>query len=68
MTADERMEICKNCKLYLEKTSGAVCNSFLYINKQGEVSLVKKDGYKQGCGCLLQYKTHNPESHCIIGL
>ena len=64
---DKRLEICKACPLYKETVFGAVCNSKLYINEEGETSYIPKEGYKKGCNCILRRKAANPGNHCIIG-
>ena len=64
---DKRLEICKACPLYKETAFGAVCNSKLYINEEGETSYIPKEGYKKGCNCILRRKAANPGNHCIIG-
>lgn len=66
---EERLVICKSCPLYKEGTYGPVCNRSKYISPDGkDWSWIKKDGYKQGCGCNLRSRTGNPDAHCIINL
>lgn len=63
----ERIDICRACPLY--KTDGFFdeeCNNDLYINKDNEVSKVKKKGFIKGCGCALKSKTRVDEAKCII--
>ena len=44
---------------------GEVCNSSLYLNvKDNTVSRTEKDGYVNGCGCILGSKTRVPMAHC----
>lgn len=67
--AKKRLEICKQCPLFKETKNGAVCDSNKYISPDGkEWSYFKKDGYKQGCNCNLNWKTNNLSNHCIINL
>lgn len=67
MTGDERMAICQKCPLYSVGSYGPICNNSLYINKEGKTSGFPKIGYTKGCGCKLNMKTKNPNSHCIVG-
>ncbi len=66
--SEKRLEICKKCPLWSETSTGPVCNNGKFINKNGEWSYFPKSGYVKGCGCKLNYKTKNPNAHCIIGL
>ena len=68
MTAEERMEICRNCPLYEITSSGPRCNPAKYINSEGKTSWLPKKGYVKGCNCLLTHKTQNPNAHCVAGL
>lgn len=63
-----RLNICKNCKLYLEDDIlGPMCNRKLYFNpKTNETSIFKKEGFVNGCGCILKAKCRVPEAKCII--
>lgn len=65
---DKRITICKSCKLYkIDDLLGEVCNKRLYLNpKTNETSVVKKDGFKNGCGCILQAKTRVKDAKCPI--
>jgi hypothetical protein len=48
-----RLAICHKCPLYSTKFGG-LCNNRLFLNpKTGDVSMYKKEGYKNGCGCRL---------------
>lgn len=66
--ADLRMEICKRCPLYkIQLGAGAICNSKLYLNTDtGEVSEIKKPGFKNGCGCRLENKVKQAFNHCPL--
>lgn len=65
---EERLSICKMCPLYKEGTYGAVCNSSKYISPDGkDWSWFKKEGYKQGCGCMISKRISKIESKCVIG-
>ena len=68
MTAEERMKISKECPLWEMTMDGAICSKKRYINNEGKASALPKKGYVKGCGCLLYYKTKNPNSHCVAGL
>lgn len=65
---EQRLNICKTCKLYLEDNIlGPLCNRNLYVNpKTNETSLFKKEGYFNGCGCILKAKCRVPEAQCLI--
>ena len=62
----KRIQICRECPLILkDKMLGEVCNSSLYLNvKDNTVSRTEKDGYVNGCGCILGSKTRVPTAHC----
>lgn len=62
-----RLQICHQCPLYSPKYGGT-CNNRLWINVEtGDISLVSKFGYKNGCGCRLNAKTSLPSAVCPIG-
>ena len=65
----ERYFICKACKLIkVDKIFGEICNSTLYLNpKTNEISNVEKEGFKNGCSCVLRSKLRNVESECPLG-
>ena len=65
----KRIRICKQFPLYKISTIlGEVCNSKLWYNPEtGDISSVKKDGYKNGCGCRLKAKTTLPNAFCPVG-
>lgn len=66
--SEQRMEICRECPLYKQTVMGPVCNSKLWLDTiTGEVSDVKRPGYKSGCGCRLQAKTRLSYTHCPVG-
>ena len=50
-----------------DKIFGEICNSDLYIDpKSGETSTTKKQGFSNGCGCVLRSKTRVKNAHCPI--
>lgn len=61
-----RMKICKECPLYKDTPLGPVCNPNLFINKEGEVSKTRKDGFVRGCSCRLGSKTRVSSAKCIV--
>lgn len=62
-----RIKICKQCPLYKNTFIGEICNSKLWYNPiTKDVSLNKKDGYVNGCGCRLRAKTTLINSKCPI--
>lgn len=61
------MDICEVCPLFVNR-NGGICNSSLWLNVEtGDVSSTPKDGYKKGCGCLLQYKVKGENAKCPVG-
>ena len=62
----DRMNICKNCRLYrVDSIVGPVCSSGLYLNPlSDEVSKEPLPGYIKGCGCLLNSKTRVRDAKC----
>ena len=65
---NERIKLCGSCKLLKEdKIFGEMCNSDLNIDpKSGETSTTKKQGFTNGCGCVLRSKTRVKNAHCPI--
>ena len=62
-----RLQICYECPLYSTKYGG-LCNNRLWLNPvTGDVSTIKKIGYKNGCGCRLSAKTSLPNAVCPLG-
>ena len=62
-----RLQICYSCPLYSTKFGG-LCNNRLWLNiETGDVSMVRKPGYQNGCGCKLNYKVSNLNSTCPVG-
>lgn len=63
-----RMEICKRCPLYtIDQTWGPLCNSNMYLNVDtNETSDYRREGFRKGCGCRLNAKTKDKESHCPL--
>lgn len=60
---DERWDICKHCSIC--DTDNWICNPRLFVNpNNNDVSVIKKDGYIKGCGCILSQKIKNPNKHC----
>lgn len=65
--ASKRFEICKSCPLYKETSNGSICDSKKYMNSKGEWSYFKKEGFKPGCGCLLDRKIRGLTNKCPHG-
>ena len=62
-----RLQICYQCPLYSNKFGG-LCNSRLWLNVEtGDVSMIRKPGYQNGCGCRLNAKTSLPNAICPVG-
>lgn len=64
--SQSRLQICYTCPLYSSRLGG-VCNNRLWLNPiTGDVSTVKKEGYKNGCSCRLLAKTRLPNATCPL--
>lgn len=62
-----RLKICYQCPLYSTELGGK-CNNRLWLNiETGDVSMVSKPGYKNGCGCRILAKTTLPNAVCPLG-
>lgn len=64
----ERLEICRSCKLCrVDKFFGEICSSKRWLNLEtNEISKVYKEGFVNGCGCVMELKSRVPEAKCII--
>jgi len=66
---EKRLEICSNCPIMRITEYGMKCDDRKWISPDGkEGSFFKKDGWKKGCGCILNYKVRNASNHCVIRL
>lgn len=65
---NQRIEICRKCKLITKDAIfGEKCNSNLYLNPiTDNISLVPKEGFYRGCGCILNLKCRVPQAQCPI--
>lgn len=65
---EERIAICKECGLYLERPGGPICNSKLYIDVTDKTTIYNSPGLgrKRGCSCQLNRKCRIPHAHCIV--
>ena len=64
---EERLEICRECPIFIEASYGPVCDNNKWINpKTNESSLFPLKGYVRGCGCRLNAKTTLKDNHCIV--
>jgi hypothetical protein len=63
---NERMKICRECKLMKMKGAfGEICNPRLYLNPDtNEVSKTPQEGFYRGCGCVLGSKTRVLRAKC----
>ena len=44
---------------------GMKCDDRKWISPDGtQASFFKKDGWKRGCGCMIQVKVRNAANHC----
>ena len=64
--AEARMNICKECPLYLVTEYGPRCNKRKFIHPDGRTSWLPKEGFVQGCNCLLEKRTQSENEHCIV--
>lgn len=65
--SEERMKICRECPLFTKKLGVYICNPNLFLNiKTGDISTKKKNGYKNGCGCIIKSKTSLLEANCPL--
>ena len=65
--SEQRMRICKRCPLFKIKFGEAICNNKLYYDvNTGDISTTPKDGYKNGCGCILKSKTAATDARCPV--
>lgn len=62
---DKRINICKNCPLYIETSVGPKCNPVLFMNLATEITYTSAmPNTIQGCGCRLNAKTRLEDEHC----
>ena len=62
----KRLKVCYRCPLYSKKLGG-ICNNRLWLNvNTGDISVNKKEGDKNGCGCRLLSKTRLPNAECPL--
>ena len=64
----ERISICRRCQLHkIDTIFGEVCNKKLYVNpKTNEISNIIKEGFYNGCGCVLASKARVPRANCPL--
>ena len=64
-----RISICKSCKLYkIDGIFGPECNPTIYLNPiSNEISTKPKEGFINGCGCVLRSKTRVKDAKCPVG-
>lgn len=62
-----RQQICEKCPIF-SSNHGGICNSNLWINPENDdISFEERDGFIQGCGCILRFKWNNSTAKCIAG-
>lgn len=62
---EDRIAICQKCAISRMTEFGLKCDERKYLNPEtNESSFFKKDGWKKGCGCLIQVKIKNSNNHC----
>ena len=65
---NERIKICRKCPLITNGIFGEECNPTLWINPNtNELSKKRKQGFVNGCGCVLRSKTRLESARCPIG-
>ena len=64
---EKRLKICKECPLYMITEYGPRCNKRKFLHPDGRVSWLPKEGFIQGCNCLIEQRAANPEKHCVCG-
>lgn len=64
--SQRRLDICKDCPLYTQRFGGK-CNDKLWYNPNtNELSTEEKQGFINGCGCLLKLKTTIKDEKCVL--
>lgn len=59
----ERINICRQCPIC--NLEDFICSGYMYLNPDtNEASLQPKPGFIKGCGCVLSFKTKDPNKHC----
>lgn len=64
--SEYRLNTCYHCPLYSTKYGGMCNNKLWYDKESGDISIHPKQGYINGCGCLLESKVKNPNSVCPL--
>lgn len=65
--AKKRLDICKKCPLLTNDFFGYICDRKKYMNlATKEISFMFKEGWRHGCGCLLDKKVLNPAESCPL--
>lgn len=63
----ERKKICYECPIF-SRNLGGQCDHNLWLNPDtNDVSLVEKEGYFKGCGCIINSKTRAKSAKCPAG-
>lgn len=66
--SEKRMDICKQCPLFSDKSYGFVCSNDKWLNPEtNDVSYTPKDDFIRGCGCRLKAKTTLRSEKCPVG-
>lgn len=60
---ESRYSVCKECKIMED----GICRDDVYLNLMtNDLSNVKKSGYFNGCGCILDLKCRVPDAKCPL--
>lgn len=59
--SEERMDICRKCPLFNDKSGIAICNPFRTIKN------IETNKMVHGCGCILESKTTVANESCPAG-
>ena len=64
--ADRRMDICKECPLFLSTPSGFKCNPKMKDKAVDSDENISEGKEYYGCGCYLEAKVRSPKSKCPL--
>lgn len=63
---NERVKLCEQCPLYLNKYGG-YCNPKIWYNPDtGQTSDIEMIGWVRGCGCRIRAKARLEDNHCVL--
>lgn len=63
---EKRYEICRKCPICNQEKG--LCSAELYLNPEtNDISIIPKEGYIKGCGCIVEMKIKKEKSKCPAG-